>query len=316
MSPQGLHTVAVLGGLGFIGSSLCRALVKAGYNVIVFNRAESSNSRVRDFEDNIKIIRGNIACHNDVINAIRNADTLIHLIHSTVPQASMDDASQDVVNNVASTVNWASRLNQTNVKRIIYVSSGGTVYGNVTDAFISEENPTNPVCSYGITKLMIEKYISMYASMHGIKSLIVRPSNIYGEEPRLDRGQGVIGTFASHALHGEELKIFGTGGVVRDYLFVDDLVSAILGLIRYDGQHSLFNAGCGIGHSVLDILDILRQVLGPLPTIEHLPTRSFDVPSNVLNSNLLKKEVGWQPEVSLKQGILRVIDSLKGRNDV
>ena len=311
MTVNGLHTVAVLGGLGFIGSHLCRALVKAGSNVVVYSREQSDNNKVKDIEDNIQIIRGDIACSDDVINAVRNADTLIHLIHTSVPQASMDDPSRDVVDNVASTVNWASRLNQTKVKKIIYISSGGTVYGIVPDAHISEEHSTNPICSYGITKLTIEKYISMYSAMYGIKTLIVRPSNIYGEGTRLDKGQGLIGTLASLALHGKDLPVFGTGEIIRDYLFVDDLVSAVLKLMQYEGPISIFNAGSGTGHSVLDILDMLRHILGRLPKIDYLPARRFDVPSNVLNSDLLRKEVGWQPEVSLKEGMIRVIDSLR-----
>jgi UDP-glucose 4-epimerase len=214
------HTIAVLGGLGFIGSHLCHALVRAGHKISIYNRVQSDQSKIKDIKDNIEITKADISCSDDVISAIKNADTLIRLIHSSVPQASMDDPTQDIVLNVAATVKWASRLNQTKIKRVIYISSGGTVYGIVPDTHITEKHHTNPISSYGITKLTIEKYILMYTSMFGIKGLIVRPSNIYGEEPRLDKSQGVIGTLASHALHGKDLQVFGTGEVVRDYLFV------------------------------------------------------------------------------------------------
>lgn len=303
--------VTVLGGLGFIGSHLCRALLLDGYKVRVFSRQDSVPPLMEDIRSQLEIVIGDITCPEDVLGAIENTDVVIHLVHTTSPGSSMTDPFYDICSNVAATAQWASCFDKTNVRRIVYVSSGGTVYGIPQDNKISESHPTDPICSYGITKLAIEKYFSMYALMHGIENFTIRPSNIYGEGQRLDKGQGVIGTLASRALRGESLEVWGSGEVLRDYIFVDDMISAILSILRYRGTSRTFNIGSGEGHSVLDILDSLRHQLGTIPEVIHKSARGFDVPVNILDSTLLQRETGWRPCVSLDEGIGRVIFGMK-----
>lgn len=266
---------------------------------------------MEDIRSQLEIVIGDITCPEDVLRAIENTDVVIHLIHTTSPGSSMADPFFDICSNVAATAQWASCFAKTNVRRSVYVSSGGTVYGVPQNDKISESHPTDPVCSYGITKLAIEKYFSMYASMHGIENFTIRPSNIYGEGQRLDKGQGVIGTLANRALRGELLEVWGSGKALRDYIFVDDMVSAILRILRYRGASRTFNIGSGVGHSVLDILDTLRHQLGTIPEVIHKSARGFDVPVNILDSALLQRETGWRPRVSLDEGIGRVIVGMK-----
>jgi UDP-glucose 4-epimerase len=303
--------IAVLGGLGFMGSHLCRALVQNDYQVIVFDRASASRSLISDVETKLEIIEGDISRADDVLGAIANADVVINLVHTTVPGSSMKDPAYDVSSNVVSSVNWLSRLPETKVRRLLYVSSGGTVYGRPLTNPIDETHPTNPISSYGITKLTIEKYVALYASLHDIDYRILRPSNVYGVDQQLRYGQGVIGVMAERALRGETLEIWGTGESQRDYLYVDDLVTALLMILNYTGEHRIFNVSGGEGHSVLDIVNILREQLGFTPQIQHSSARKFDVPHNVLDSGLLREETGWQPAVDLKTGVARTLEWLK-----
>ena len=303
--------VVVLGGLGFMGSHICRELVARGYPLRIFDRLYALRTLVEDIEDRVEIVEGDMALTDDVMNVLSDAATVIHLVHTTVPGSSMKDPAYDLSSNVVSSVSWLSRLHETKVRRLIYVSSGGTVYGLPQTNPIDETHPTDPISSYGITKLTIEKYVAMYASMFGIDYCIVRPSNVYGPGQKLHIGQGVIGVLSDRALRGEPLEVWGTGESLRDYLHIEDLVSALAALVLYTGPHRVFNISSGVGRSVLDIIRILGDRLGFAPALIHKPDRGFDVPVNVLDSSRLHAETGWRPAIGLEDGIARTIEWLR-----
>lgn len=303
--------VVVLGGCGFIGSHLCRELVSAGRRVRVFDKLSAACNLIRDLAGEIEVVGGDAARADDVLAALEGAETVFHLVHTTVPGSSMADPSYDVESNVAASVRWLSQIGQTSVRRIIFISSGGTVYGKPQRNPIDEQHPTDPISSYGITKLALEKYVAMYAAAAGIDYLILRPSNVYGEGQRLHIGQGVIGVLIDRALRGQELEVWGTGDSLRDYIYIADFIGAVRSLLTYTGSHRIFNVSRGKGHSVQDILEILQRQLGRLPEIKYEPARRFDVPANVLDASLLRAEVGWEPLFSLEEGVARVVQWLR-----
>jgi UDP-glucose 4-epimerase len=309
--PAGQGLTVVLGGCGFIGSHLCRSLVQDGHRVRVFDKTDAERNLIRDIMSKIEVVEGDAVRPDDVMAALDGAETAIYLVHTTVPGSSMADPSYDVESNVAASVRWLSRLEQTSVRKIVFVSSGGTVYGIPQRNPIDEQHPTDPISSYGITKLAIEKYVAMYATAAGIEYLILRPSNVYGEGQRLQIGQGVIGVLVDRALRGQELEVWGTGDSLRDYIYIADFIGAVRALLTYTGSHRIFNVSGGKGHSLKDILQILRHQLGGLPDIRYKPARGFDVPANVLDASLLRAEVGWEPRVPLEEGVERVIQWLK-----
>ncbi|MGB8510010.1 MAG: NAD-dependent epimerase/dehydratase family protein [Pyrinomonadaceae bacterium] len=304
--------VVVLGGCGFIGSHVSRALIATNRPVRIFDKVYAHRGLVEDIESEVEIVEGDIARPDDVLSALDGAETVINLVHTTVPGSSMLDPAYDVESNVVASVRWLSRLTGTSVRRLVFVSSGGTVYGLPQKDLIDEQHPTDPISSYGITKLAIEKYVAMYASLAGVRHLTLRPSNVYGEGQRLHIGQGVIGVLADRALRGETLEVWGTGESLRDYLHVEDLVAAIVRLVDYAGTRQVFNVSSGRGHSVIDILAILRRVLGSLPEVTYKAARGFDVPVNVLDSSLLRAETNWEARVPLEDGIERVVRWLEG----
>lgn len=304
--------IVVLGGLGFIGSHLCRALVSGGNEVRIFDKLYASRKLIRDIEHRVEIVEGDISRAEDVLNCLRDAEVVVHLVHTTVPGSSMDDPAHDVLSNVVAAIGWLRRLQETPVRRLLYVSSGGGVYGVPQAPLIDETHPTNPISSYGITKLAIEKYVSMYASMYGITCHVLRPSNVYGEGQRLNIAQGVVGVLADRALRGETLEVWGTGETSRDYLHYEDLVAAMLKILKYDGAHSIFNVSSGVGHSVRDVIEILSEQLGDRPQVIHTPSRGFDVPVNVLDSTRLAAAVDWRPRIGLQEGVARTLKWLRG----
>lgn len=308
---RGPGPTVVLGGCGFLGSHICHELVRNGHPVRVFDKLYAERSRLSDIQDEVEVVEGDVARASDVLSALEGAKTVFHLVHTTVPGSSMADPSYDVESNVAASVRWLSRLGETGVRRIIFVSSGGTVYGVPQSELINERHPTDPICSYGITKLALEKYVAMYAALANVDYLILRPSNVYGEGQHLHHGQGVIGVLTDRALRGQPLEVWGTGESLRDYLYVSDFIGAVRRLWSYAGPQHVFNVSSGEGRSVLDILAILGRQLGALPEVKHVPSRSFDVPVNVLDSSLLRNEVGWEPALRLEEGMAHVIRWLR-----
>ena len=184
-----------MGGLGFIGSHLSRLLFYEGCSVRIFDKLYASHKLVADIEAQIEIEEGDAERPEDILKALRDIDIAVDFIHTTVPGSSMMDPVYDVQTNIVSHVGWLSQLHKTRLRRIIYISSGGTVYGIPRRNPLNENHPTEPICSYGITKLTIEKYVAMYAGIHGIDYRICRPANVYGEGQHLHVGQGVIGVF-------------------------------------------------------------------------------------------------------------------------
>jgi UDP-glucose 4-epimerase len=306
-SPVSTELVTVLGGAGFMGSHICRGLLNRGKLVRVFDRVEPSSL----YPGTVESIVGDVAQPPEVMRAISDADIVVDLIHTTVPGSSMKDPVFDVASNVVSKVSWLQHLKRTRVRKVIYVSSGGTVYGSPQSIPITENHPTDPICSYGITKLAIEKYVALYAGSARIDYRILRPSNVYGPGQQLHLGQGVIGVLASKAINSQELEIWGTGDERRDYLFIDDLVDAFNKILDYEGTEHVFNVSSCKGHSVNDIICLLKKHLRPFPRVVYADSRGFDVPVNILDSSLLQQLTGWAPQTDLEEGLARTVEWLK-----
>jgi len=191
------------------------------------------------------------------------------------------------------------------VGKIVFISSGGTVYGDPTYLPIDERHPTEPRVSYGITKLAIEKYLLMYQHLHGIKANILRVANPFGERQRVETAQGAVGVFLYKAIMNQALDIWGDGSVTRDYLYVGDVADAFARAVDYNGEKSVFNISSGVGRSLNDLIGVLERVLGQKIARRHLPGRPFDVPASVLDNSLAWKELGWKPKVDFEEGVLR-----------
>ena len=243
---------------------------------------------------------------------LEGVEIVFHLASGSLPQSSNRDPYADVQVNLLGSLNLLEASRLTGVKRLVMVSSGGTVYGIPSVVPIPESHSTDPICSYGITKLAIEKYVALYRQLHGLEGFVLRVANPFGPRQRLDAAQGVVPVFLGKALRHEPLQIWGDGSAVRDFLDVADVVAALLAAANYQGDESLFNIGSGQGLSLNQLIALLEAQLNRSLDVEYSPSRGCDVPTNVLCIEKARTVLGWSPEISVADGLSRLCDSLNG----
>lgn len=306
-----MTTCTVLGGAGFIGSHLVDALLGAGHQVRVFDRPHVDRLPQVAAHAGIETFTGDFLNSRSLVPALSGAQVVFHLISTTLPKSSNDNPAYDVESNVIGTVRLLGLCREQGVAKIVFMSSGGTVYGVPRGLPIDEEHPTFPISSYGIQKLTIEKYLHLAERIHGLDYCILRGANVYGPRQRLDIAQGVVAVFLDRALKGKPIEIWGDGSVVRDYLYVEDLARALVKAATYEGEPRIFNVGSGIGTSLNELLSTMRTVTRAKLDVHYSAGRSVDVPANVLGCSRARRHLGWQPEVPLAEGIRRTYEWLR-----
>lgn len=296
---------SILGGGGFMGSHLCDALLKEGHAVRLFDRPNLKHFRAFHISEPVEWLEGDFNNAEDLATAVEGCDIIFHLISTTLPRSSNENPAYDVETNVGSTIHLLDLACRNRVKKVIFASSGGTVYGMPQNIPISESHPTEPTCSYGICKLAIEKYLHLYHLLHGLDYCALRLSNPFGERQRVSTAQGAVSVFLHKALHDEPIEIWGDGSVIRDYFHVSDAVAAFLKAITYSGTNRIFNIGAGEERSLNDILASIEALLGRPVARAYLPRRAFDVPANVLDISRAQEMLEWQPATSFREGLSR-----------
>ncbi len=292
----------VLGGGGFIGSHLVTSLLAQDAKVRVLERPYRQRSPVLPAHPALEWQEGDFGNTQDIHRALEEVDIVFHLVSTTQPQSSNDDPVFDVESNLVATLRLLEQLRGRNTA-LIFVSSGGTVYGRPQHTPIAETHPTEPTCSYGIVKLAIEKYLALHHLLYGLNYRVLRVANPYGPGQETNHAQGVVGTFLSRVLHDEPITVWGDGTVVRDYLYIADTVSALQRAAEYHGTERIFNIGSGSGHSVREIVAAIEQVTGKSAQLQYTAARKFDVPVSVLDIGRARQELGWQPQISLAEGL-------------
>ena len=301
--------VCVLGGNSFLGVHIIQRLLKEKqYYVKSFVRKKKYN-----YFNNIyfKEYIGNFFNSSDLETVLTDCDICIHLISTSVPQYN-DDYTLDISMNVCCTLKMLDIARKKGVKKIIFASSGGTVYGNVLQLPIHENSQTNPICSYGITKLMIEKYLQLYEQQYNLKYISLRIANPYGSYFNHSKKQGLINIYINNILQNKPLYIYGDGRIIRDYIYVDDVAKAFLAAIKTKTTKHIFNIGSGKGMTILDIINILKDVTRKKNIhIVYKKGRDFDVEYNVLNINKAFCELNWRPSIVIEDGIRKTFEYSK-----
>src|SRR3989339_950984 len=248
LAPVGNERCLVLGGTGFIGVNLVKKLLSLGYSVRLFTRFNLNRQKFPDSEK-LEIIVGDIQDENLIAKAVLGCEVCFHLISTVLPGSSNLDPVFDIESNLLFTVKLLNCLAKSKIEKIIFLSSGGTVYGQPTTLPIVEAHSTNPRCSYGIVKLAIEKYLSLYHQLYGLNYVVLRLSNPFGEYQSVKARQGAVAVFLGRALCGQPVEIWGDGSVVRDYVYISDVIDAMIKAMHYSGPERLFNIGSGCGLS-------------------------------------------------------------------
>lgn len=295
----------VIGGNGFIGTSLVEHLLETGVKVRVFDKYPS---RFSDPLDEVEYITGDLGNHGELHDAVKDVDWVFHLAYTTLPESSNQDPIHDVRSNVVDTLQLLEECRNNNIKKFVFISSGGTVYGVPKEVPITEEHSTDPICSYGITKLTIEKYLQLFHHLYGLEYVAARLANPYGERQNPHSKQGAIGVFLGKIARGQPITKFGDGKVVRDFIYIGDSAKALVACARYEPgpeDPRVFNIGSGEGYSINQIIETIEKVVDVPVYVESTPARSLDVPSNVLDISKARKHLGWSPEMQLETGISR-----------
>lgn len=288
--------VLILGGNGFIGSHLVDELLLSGHTVRVFDRFPEK------FRSPLLRVDYRMGEFGDVFSmaeALQGIDIVYHLISTTVPATSNLDPVTDIRDNLIASVSLLDQMIKMDVKRIVYLSSGGTVYGKPNKIPISENHPLNPICSYGVVKVAIENYLKMYQELYGLRPTIIRPSNPFGPRQGHEGVQGIIASFIAKIFRDQPVKVWGDGSVIRDYISVTDLVRlcVIAGTECYTG---VMNAGSGHGISVSNLINLLKVVTEKDFEVIYEQGRAFDVKEIVLDINHTKTLTGWCPSIDIE----------------
>ena len=290
----------VFGANGFIGSALVRHLLSLGHSVLACDLVREFyalepvaglETRSLDFQDEIAVRA-----------AVSGSDWVFHLVSTTKPASSTTNMAFDVQSNVVPSIHLFQACVEEGVKKVVFASSGGTVYGVPQRLPIGEEQSPKPIVSYGLTKLFIERYAELFSRQSDLTVVSLRIGNPYGPRHYYQQ-QGLIPIFIRRVQQGQMLEVWGDGSVVRDYVHVDDVSKAFVAAAEYDGRCRVFNVGTGQGHSILDILQRLERFAGGKLNVCFRPARGFDVPVVILDVALAHKELGWSPSVGFDDGL-------------
>ena len=303
----------VLGGKGFIGSHLVDALVSAGHQVRVLDRPNLAPLSEPATVSKVEWIDGDFASEGDVAQALVGCDICYHLVSTTLPKSSNADPVFDVETNVMGTLRLLTHAVKLGVKKVVFVSSGGTVYGIPRVVPVEESHSTEPISSYGISKLAIEKYLHLFFDLHKLDYSILRVSNPYGERQRTRALQGAIAIFLGKIMRREIVDIWGDGSTVRDYVYIGDVTQALLAAGAHQGPERLFNIGSGVGVTLNQVLDDIERATGMTSKRNYAPARGFDVPRNVLSIARAKASLDWEPRTSFSDGLARTVAWLRSR---
>src|SRR4051794_30581334 len=289
----------VLGGGGFIGTNLCRRLAGRGARVRAFSRHFS-------FPDAMKGIdfrSGDFSDADALAAAIEGFDVVYHLVHATPPQPANADMAGDIKNNVLPSLALFDICRKLGVKRIVFLSSGGTVYGRADTVPTPETAPTQPIAAYGISKLMIEKYLALNEHLHQTDYRILRVTNPFGPFQTATKNQGIIAALIARGLADEPIEIWGDGSAVRDFIYIDDVVDALELASKDQSQFRIFNIGRGEGHNVRQIVSRVQDLLGKKLQIVWRDARALDLPVSVISNDRAKEVLGWTPKTALDDGL-------------
>jgi UDP-glucose 4-epimerase len=301
--------ILLIGGTGFLGSALRKRL--ADHEIVVVGRSEDVSVAANE--------RYFPASELDGLErefAGRRFAAIIDFAYATVPSTSFEDPVRDFSVNLGSAIHHLELARRLATDRYIFVSSGGTVYGDSGADAASEAAANSPRSPYGISKLACEHYARLYQRLHGVPACIVRPSNIYGPGQVPFRGQGLVATAFGAARTGQPLAIYGDGSQVRDYLFIDDFCAAFAAIMEKGEPGEVYNVGSGEGTSVRQLLDAITEIAGPdgkALDVDWREARPFDVDRIVLDSSKLRQLTGWEPETSLEDGLEATWAWMKGQ---
>lgn len=295
--PNNKKNILLLGGLGFIGKNLIEEFsLDDNYNIIIFDHKDKPLDD-KWLNKNIKLYYGDFILTSDLEKIFKEnkIDIVFHLISTTIPSSSNNNIIADINYNLGRTIKLLDLIRDYAIKKIVFFSSGGTIYGLPDRSFpdrFPEDYQNNPICSHGIVKLTIEKYLYLYKYFYGIDYLILRLANPFGEY-HSSGVQGLINVALEKIIENKPVTIWGDGEIIRDYIYIKDCAHAIKNLVDKNISNNIINIGSGFGYSVNEILSMIKKITGDFK-INRLESRKFDVPKIVLDISKIKSKIDFK----------------------
>lgn len=302
----------ILGAAGFIGTNLALCLRDNPENELALvDKNKSYFIPTLQKDRSLQIMESTFDDTTDFDTLLQGQEIVYHLVSTTVPTTSNQHISQELQANVIFSSNLFEACVRNKVKKVVFISSGGTVYGREADCPLKEKTATNPISSYGIQKITIEKLLYLYHYLYGLDYRIIRLANPYGPYQRPNGVLGAVTTFTYKALRHEKITVYGDGSVIRDYIYIDDAIRAMQKIVEGESKHRTFNLGCGEGTSIKKVLETIEQVLNVPLEIEYKEGRKVDVPENYLDISRYEKYYGALNPISLEEGIQKTAEFMK-----
>jgi len=290
--------ILLLGGAGFIGRALCARLAEQGFDLHILTRRTVINDL-----NGCTVHSGGLENIELLRRLLHKAGTVVHLASATTPGLSASTPSLEANLNITATLGLLEELRAHPHTRLIYISSGGTVYGDPGKGMASESSELKPLSYYGAGKVAAEAFLRCFEERNGNPVVILRPSNVYGPGQPRYQGFGVIRTMLQHAFDGSTMTIWGDGSIVRDFIYIDDFTAALECFLTRSSPIGTYNIGAGIGYSLNELIAIIETVSGRSLNIRHEAARSFDVQSIVLDTHAIRLRCDWTPTTPLEAGV-------------
>ena len=299
--------ILVTGGAGFIGSNVADRFVELGHDVAVFDNLSSG---FREFVNpKARFYEGDLADAAAVENAIADfkPEIVDHHAAQIDVRKSVADPVFDARVNILGTLGLLQSCTRHGVRKFVYASTGGALYGEGRQLPATEDHPVNPESPYGTSKHTVEHYLYLWKLLHGLDYTVLRYPNVYGIRQNPHGEAGVNAIFIGLMLEGKRPRIFGDGEAVRDYLYVSDVVEGnVLALDKGSGE--MVNLGTGVGTSVNDIVRELKTITGFTEDAIHDEARAGEVQRIYLDASRAKTVLGWEPRVSFAEGLRRTVE--------
>lgn len=301
----------ILGGNGFIARHVALRLLHAGDSVTLVSRHTDESNLPQSLQKNCHFVATELGAA-DWDGLVARADIVHHYAWSSIPASANANPSGDLQANVYPTINLLDALRRRGGGRVIFTSSGGTVYGKVGQVPVPEEHSLAPISAYGAGKVTAEVFLGLYRSLYNIDCRIARIANAYGAGQNPQRGLGAVTTFLHNSLDHKPITIWGNGEIVRDYIHVSDISELLVLLANaQQGNEFIFNVGSGVGTSLNEIVLEIEKNLKQTLTVNRTSHRSFDIPVNILSIERAKQIFGWHPRLSFSQGLALTLSDIQ-----
>jgi len=299
----------VTGGAGFIGSNLADALIAAGYEVVVVDnlvtgKKENINAAAKFYEMDI------LSEDLSKVFSAEKPDVVFHLAAQIDVRKSVEDPVWDGKQNILGSINLLENCKEFSVKKIIFSSTGGAIYGDTDQVPTTEDHSTKPISPYGIAKLTIEHYLYYYQQIFGLPYVVLRYANVYGPRQNSKGEAGVVAIFCDRLLSGQQAMIYGEGKQTRDYVFVGDVVAANLAALKSDTIDT-YNIGTSIETDVNHLAELIKKNISSAPDFTHGPGKVGEQQRSCLSYKKAQAKLGWQPQVKLEEGINKTVEWFK-----